>query len=389
MRSRRRHLSRSAALQSAHAPSARARPARSSQCASSPRRRLHLPLPLLHRTGSRNAPERGARALRPSRWDISPASLSSPPPTPKRPQCLGRKLVRGDYEDGVRRRVRYVDHTQVPSGPRSTQCDSRSLSSWSILHGSTKHVFDFRLCHSAYRLQVSREVNGVAYCAQIVDDEEHMSIRTTVCLDIGVDLINDCLRLDLGLCELYLNGERQLGQNEVWYDLLDRNLHATDFAIVINTLRETASDEQLFDRVLDLTLVLGYIKDGSSEIGFEEVLQPLGFLARKVSPGGKPSLQDRQISVHGFEQRLLLRHDRITRVANLVEIIDVDRGSDGHQCLHVCDHIVVFPHVVPIRPVRPKGLRIRAQRVLHGSLQRGYGEKSLPKVITSCPVHVK
>src|SRR5438552_164734 len=102
MRSRRRHLSQSAALQSAHAPSARARPARPSQCASSPRRRLHLPLPLLHRTAFRNAPERGARALRPSRWDISPASLSSPPPTP----------------------------------------------SWSILHGSTKHVFDFRLCYT-------------------------------------------------------------------------------------------------------------------------------------------------------------------------------------------------------------------------------------------------
>src|SRR5207249_11620907 len=102
MRSRRRHLSQSAALQSAHAPSARARPARSSQCASSSRRRLHLPLPLLHRTAVRNAPERGARALRPSRRDISPASLSSPPPTPKRPQGLGPKLVRGDYEDGVR-----------------------------------------------------------------------------------------------------------------------------------------------------------------------------------------------------------------------------------------------------------------------------------------------
>ena len=32
-------------------------------------------------------------ALRPSRWDISPASLSSPPPTPKRPQGLGPKLA--------------------------------------------------------------------------------------------------------------------------------------------------------------------------------------------------------------------------------------------------------------------------------------------------------
>ena len=83
----------------------------------------------------------------PSQWDISLASLSSPPPTPKRPQCLGPKLVRADYEDGVPRRVRYVDHAQVPSGPRSTQCDSRFLS-WSILHGSTNHVFDFRLCYT-------------------------------------------------------------------------------------------------------------------------------------------------------------------------------------------------------------------------------------------------
>src|SRR5439155_5944948 len=64
------------------------------------------------------------------------------------PQCLGPKLVRAAYEEGVPRRVRYVDHAQVPYGPRSPQCDSRFLSSWSILHGSTNHVFDFRLCYT-------------------------------------------------------------------------------------------------------------------------------------------------------------------------------------------------------------------------------------------------
>jgi hypothetical protein len=71
-----------------------------------------------------------------------PASLSSPPPAPKRPQRPGSKLVRGDREDRVRGHVRRVDHAQIASGPRSTQGNACSLPSRSILYRSAKHVFE-------------------------------------------------------------------------------------------------------------------------------------------------------------------------------------------------------------------------------------------------------
>ncbi len=44
--------------------------------------------------------------------------------------------------------VRHVDNPQIPPSLGPTQCDSRSLSSRSILHGPAKHGFDFRLCHA-------------------------------------------------------------------------------------------------------------------------------------------------------------------------------------------------------------------------------------------------
>src|SRR5216684_2252550 len=142
------HFTRHAALRSVRAPVGRDRRARPSRCASSSRRRPHLQRPPPHRAGSRSAPERDERAPRPNQRDTSLASSPSPAPTPKRPQRLRPKLIRCDDEDRIWGGVGHVDHAQIPPHPGPTQRNPRPLSSWSILHGPPKYVFDFLLCHS-------------------------------------------------------------------------------------------------------------------------------------------------------------------------------------------------------------------------------------------------
>src|SRR5262249_20879001 len=74
-----RDLTESAVWRSSHAPPARARPARPSKWTSSPRRRPRPRPPPPHPSASRNVRERDARAPRPNRHDIPPASSAFPP----------------------------------------------------------------------------------------------------------------------------------------------------------------------------------------------------------------------------------------------------------------------------------------------------------------------
>src|SRR6266481_45999 len=96
--------------------------------------------------------------------------------------------------------------------------------------------------YSDDRLQISGELNSVADCTQVVDHKQHMSIGPSVRLDVGIDLINDRLRLRLCLRELYLDRKRQFGHNKIWYHFLDRHLHPTNLTIVVEAFSKTAAD---------------------------------------------------------------------------------------------------------------------------------------------------
>jgi hypothetical protein len=104
------------------------------------------PLP---RSGSHTWPAVAALALRPSREESVVSSsllLASSPASSICQQRFACKFVGGDDKDTARFGVDNVDDAQVPSAPRLTDGDPRTVKTRSVLPGRPQHVLGFRFC---------------------------------------------------------------------------------------------------------------------------------------------------------------------------------------------------------------------------------------------------
>jgi hypothetical protein len=129
---------------------------------------LRLRQQLLLLSVARNARELYGRAPRPNPVDIFARSfVFRSPPASIRHQRLSLQFVSSNYENAVRLRVRNIYHSQVSTSLSLSNCDSRTLASWSIFARSGQYILDLtfgnlmvmNMRHSSRRINIVTDVH--------------------------------------------------------------------------------------------------------------------------------------------------------------------------------------------------------------------------------------